>query len=498
MTESTTTPPPATTPATPSPPLGGGRGSGGRGGRGFGSSSGGGRNQAGRGRTSSTNSSSNSSRNNSSNNSSNKKARHKHEVDGIEAKDIFESREERGHGDRQSQFENSYKGLTNYIKIKVAVKEGRKFLLHIMSEGNEKFGTLQPVAPPSPATDVEDAVYKEQVATYAKEFTGLPSGKQHVCGVIRAMCSPDMRSKLESKERFLESFNKGDVLKVLSYVRQISTNFEEHIYPHAALATALGQLFGMRQGKDEPLNTYIENIGSQLRTIKDYGGSPGLHPSIVAKVLGVSTEEYSTKTGPLWETVKAVADGANASTDFKAGAQAAFTEMEKVNKRINQAEEHALEQFEALLILRNSNKAKYQDLRRSLQNDMARGNDNYPKTKRTAYELLSHHVPAPTENTNVRLFQAAADPQALGLAATDPQAFQFTSLEAAVFFHRNFLNSNWIILDTGSTTHVFCNRDLLKNIRQVDDSAKCTMLSNTGSSSTDLLGDFLDDGVFNI
>ena len=57
------------------------------------------------------------------------------------------------------------------------------------------------------------------------------------------------------------------------------------------------------------------------------------------------------------------------------------------------------------------------------------------------------------------------------------------------------LKSNWVLLDSQSNCDIFCNPQLLKNIRPVNDDAKLRLVSNGGELITNQIGDIPNYGT---
>jgi hypothetical protein len=68
--------------------------------------------------------------------------------------------------------------------------------------------------------------------------------------------------------------------------------------------------------------------------------------------------------------------------------------------------------------------------------------------------------------------------------------FEFTTVDHV---HSGLIPRTWILFDNQSTVGVFCNKDLLHNIRTCEESM--TIYSNSGASTTNLIGDLSNYGV---
>lgn len=408
------------------------------------------------------------------------RTRFKHNVANLPPECVFETRSERGTTDKKSQFETTVDGLKNYVRTEVSGKEGKAFLLHILENDNEDFTSLEPILKTNPTT-IEKKMYDVAVDQYCKELVGLANGKLNLAGTILKICSSRMLAKLHTKDDHSSIINDGDVLNLLAHIREISTAFEEHLYRPMSLAAAIQQFLTTYQ-RETPLDEFVKTFNAQRQTINDFGGSTGIHPILVCKHLNITVSEYKQKKGPMWDKINKLTADSSMNDEyvkgFAEGIKQATAMMRTNHDAISEAERKAVEEFEAVVLLKNAHKQRYETLIQTLSDNLAMGKNTYPTKTSQAFHLLTNHAGA---RTGVQLFQAH-QPTPTNSQAEDAHAFQF--------FQGGLIDPDWIILDTGSTNHVFGNGTLLTDLHDAPDNESCTLHTNAGTFTTQMRGTY--------
>ena len=292
-------------------------------------------------------------------------------------------------------------------------------------------------------------------------------------GVIKRLCTPELTARLEARSTYKSIVEEPDMIGMLQMIREISTSFEQHLHHPASLAYHTYQLHHNFQGRDDPLHEFFGEFEAQVQTLTDYGGDIGTHPAMVASHLGCEIADYKFG-GSLWEKAKTAAKALEASDDaFDNGVEAAFKVIGGLMAKVKDAEAAAQDEFAAMLLLCKANKEKFRRLLENLRNDKVRDTDNYPRSLATAKQLLSNHY---TSNQHVTLAQVTS-------------AFQFSGVDYTLL-QATPLNSNWILLDTGSTTHLFSNGTLVTDLFEVAPEDRLLVQCNAGTSESALRGKY--------
>ena len=206
---------------------------------------------------------------------------------------------------------------------------------------------------------------------------------------------------METKKDYHALQSDANFVKILQHIQRISTAFEEHIQHTASLAYHIHNFYVVFQTAKEDLHTFVRNFRAHRDTIKDFGGTLGAHPVLVAQRLNVDISELNNKDGALWaDAKKAAMNEGSSGKSFADGVEEAFKHLGLLHDRTKKAEEEAEEEFAALMLLRKANREKYKSLSRALQDDKARGTDNYPRTVAAAMHLLASHRPNTHEPRN--------------------------------------------------------------------------------------------------
>ena len=198
-------------------------------------------------------------------------------------------------------------------------------------------------------------------------------------------------------------------------------------------------------------------------------------------------------------------------------------------------EEIAVEEdrSKSVLLLLNSDNARFGDLMKTLEDGTSLGRDEYPVTVPAMYELMATHCPdSTTSNTRrgVVLVQQATTPPSddnssnarnrdrTPVAGTDGNIINALCYNCNTPGHLSYncpepstrdgvgmlqvgfslaqssssqevINPNWILLDTCSTDNVFRNKKFLTNVRMCETGQELNIITNGGSKLYETFGD---------
>ena len=398
---------------------------------------------------------------------------------------VFETRDEQGPNNKKAQFEDTVRALESFVQTQFAAKEGQVLILHMLREDTEDFSPTRPSIH-SGATKEEIEDYQVELSDWRKAKSGLKNGRERLVGTITRLCSPGMIAKLETQRDYVKLRREGNFVVILKMIRRISTAFEEHVQHAASLAYHIHTFFNVFQSAREDLHEFVKNFKAHRDTIADFGGSLGVHPSMVAAILKLSIEDYRRPDGAFWQQAKDEALALSSKgRSYEEGVDEAFKCFTEALQQVLDAESMAGEEFAAMMLLRKANREKYKSLLRSLQDDRARGTDNYPKTVAEALHLLSSHRPHETRSVTQRPNNKGT--QQTGLVQV---GYQFSNVNQPMETSTEILDPNWILLDTGSTAHLFQNEKLLHSVKSEPTGNGIEVFCNAGKVATNRKGMF--------
>jgi hypothetical protein len=222
-----------------------------------------------------------------------------------------------------------------------------------------------PTTVPSTADEMEKLIYIEDYKVWRMDKKELDNAVMTLFDVVVGQCSPLLRSKLKALTDWATMESKSEVGKLLKEIKSITHQFQANICIYEALDEAKRQYYIFKQ-QHAHMNTitFMKTLKNMVDVIEFYGGSIADDPALV------KYEKNLDKTN----NVTGVTD-------------------QQYTSRVR-------DKMLAVAALRRADKKMYAHILHDMRNQYQLGNDCYPSNPTKAFDLLQNYHGPPSQPTD--------------------------------------------------------------------------------------------------
>ena len=355
---------------------------------------------------------------------------------------VFQLASERTKNSTIDQFKETKSKIKTYASSKI--KHNKREIIKILEEMEEKNIPTEMAKPPGydqmDEWDKDNAkmdrkAQKEKVQKYVDD-------KAEVMGIVLNQCSDKMKTRLENLSNYQTIIDNYDLLSLLKEIEQLVHDDTQQLYPTISLVDALGRLF-IPQRRNEKLDDYFKIFEQRVTAVKYVSPTFFRDKQLVMSELKITEKEYHELFS-------------KSRDDF-----------EKTGILV---ENRVL----AGIFLRCVNNKTYSSYKNKLYNDLLDGNNNYPSTLLACLRNLQLHRP---DHTSDRSNDSNHHNYNQNTKSDEVDEIELKFTEGY-----NAAQRNWVVIDTGASGSLFCNKDFVENIRTTKQ--KRTIYSNGGKLTT--------------
>jgi hypothetical protein len=320
--------------------------------------------------------------------------------------------------------------------------------------------------------------WKFECETYNERKVALKANVRKLFSEILYQCSPSVISKLESLDGYERAAELRDCKWLVTKVKTICHSFEQTDHRFAALINAKKAILGSKQGAEQHVTQYCDQMMELIDVLESYGGR--VHDPAEA---APSNAPFTTKT-----------------TDAR-------------------KEKYMRDRYIGTLIILNADPIRFEKLHLELSNGFSLGRDEYPKTPTEAHQMLLNYKsykPKRSDNPHTRRegggtgrgadggrgrgegggrgggYRGRGGGGVHGHSAMQA-GFNLTQGRVERFF-ADGIPEHYVLLDSDSTVSIFRSAGFLTNIRDADEPL-CLESNGSGRLMTYQVGDLKHFGT---
>ena len=213
--------------------------------------------------------------------------------------------------------------------------------------------TLTPPQDPSKnATNTQMHIWEKKVDNFVEREDLLDANLEKAYQLVKGQCSDIIQAKLKALDNYNTMETNSNLIELLKSPKGITYNFNNQQYVPQLLYDTMSNFYHFRQPKDMTMIKYLEAFTNLVDIIEQYKGTIGHDQALL-------------ENDPTYKAL-------NTPTD----------------NQTTEAKDHCREQFLAYALIAKANPNRFGHLQKELDNNFAKGNNQYPKMIMKAYQLL--------------------------------------------------------------------------------------------------------------